>query len=179
MAAWALDALCILLLQCSLPRRLGPLCAALRDVLGCVLAILRAWPPLLRRLRAVLPWAASVRAPSLPRITVRASAASHIGLVRRPRDSLDSHQEEEHEAHVKQVLNQLRQYKLYCNLKKCEFGTNQVDFLGFARILFETDASGFAIAAVISQQVADSKDPSKSHWHPVAFFSRKMTDAES
>jgi hypothetical protein len=47
------------------------------------------------------------------------------------------------------------------------------------RILLETDASGFAIAAVISQQVTDSEDLSKSHWHPVAFFSRKMTDAES
>ena len=47
------------------------------------------------------------------------------------------------------------------------------------RILVETDASGFAIGAVISQQVPDSEDPSKAHWHPVAFFSRKMTDAES
>jgi hypothetical protein len=47
------------------------------------------------------------------------------------------------------------------------------------RILVETDASGFAIAAIISQQVADSEDSSKSHWHPVAFFSRKMTDVES
>lgn len=45
----------------------------------------------------------------------------------------------------------------------------------------ETDASGFAIAGVISQQVvtihkADGK-PQK-HWHPVAFYSRKMIIAE-
>jgi hypothetical protein len=54
-----------------------------------------------------------------------------------------------------------------------------VHFDPMKRILVETDASGFAIAAVISQQVANSEDLSKSHWHLVAFFSRKMTDAES
>ena len=36
-----------------------------------------------------------------------------------------------HEGHVKQVLNRLREYKLYCNLKKCEFLTDYVEFLGF------------------------------------------------
>ena len=36
-----------------------------------------------------------------------------------------------HERHVKQVLNRLREYKLYCNLKKCEFLTDRVEFLGF------------------------------------------------
>ena len=36
-----------------------------------------------------------------------------------------------HGGHVKQVLNRLREYKLYCNLKKCEFLTDRVKFLGF------------------------------------------------
>ena len=36
-----------------------------------------------------------------------------------------------HEGHVKQVLDRLREYKLYCNLKKCEFSTDHVEFLGF------------------------------------------------
>ena len=36
-----------------------------------------------------------------------------------------------HEGHVKQVLNKLRENKLYCNLKKCEFLTDYVEFLGF------------------------------------------------
>ena len=36
-----------------------------------------------------------------------------------------------HEGHVKQVLNRLREYKLYYNLKKCEFLTDHVEFLGF------------------------------------------------
>jgi hypothetical protein len=32
---------------------------------------------------------------------------------------------------VREVLEQLRAYQLYTNLKKCEFGTNIVEFLGF------------------------------------------------
>ena len=36
-----------------------------------------------------------------------------------------------HHADVAQVLDRLRQYKLYCNLKKCEFDTDTVEFLGF------------------------------------------------
>lgn len=36
-----------------------------------------------------------------------------------------------HHANVTQVLDRLRQYKLYCNLKKCEFDTDKVEFLGF------------------------------------------------
>ncbi|THC87561.1 hypothetical protein EYZ11_012993 [Aspergillus tanneri] len=40
------------------------------------------------------------------------------------------------------------------------------------RTRVETDASGFAISAIISQLQDDNE------WHPVAFFSRKMTDSE-
>ena len=38
---------------------------------------------------------------------------------------------EEHTQHVRQVLERLRQYNLYCKLKKCEFDTDHVDYLGF------------------------------------------------
>jgi len=38
---------------------------------------------------------------------------------------------EEHTDHVRQVLERLRRYKLFVNLKKCEFNTQQVEFLGF------------------------------------------------
>ena len=37
----------------------------------------------------------------------------------------------------------------------------------------ETDASGFAVAAVISQQHEDKR------WYPIAFWSRKLADAET
>ena len=43
-------------------------------------------------------------------------------------------------------------------------------------IRIETDASGFALAGIISQQ--DDPTSIRSHWHPVAFWSRKMTPAE-
>lgn len=44
-------------------------------------------------------------------------------------------------------------------------------------IRVETDASTFAIAAVLSQQQS-SLDGTKQHWHPVAFWSRKLIPAE-
>lgn len=45
------------------------------------------------------------------------------------------------------------------------------------KIRVETDASKFAVAGRMSQQ---SEDPlgAKKHWHPVAFWSRKLTGAE-
>jgi hypothetical protein len=32
---------------------------------------------------------------------------------------------------VNQVLERLRRYKLFINLKKCAFNTNTIEFLGF------------------------------------------------
>lgn len=37
----------------------------------------------------------------------------------------------QHWNHVKQVLERLRQFSLFVNLKKCQFGTQRVEFLGF------------------------------------------------
>jgi RNase H-like domain found in reverse transcriptase len=45
------------------------------------------------------------------------------------------------------------------------------------KIRVETDASKFAITSTISQQT-DASDGTKKHWHPVAFWSRKLTGAE-
>jgi hypothetical protein len=58
-------------------------------------------------------------------------------------------------------------------------------------IRLETDASGYAIAGIISQQAEDARDGAegagrgkgkgragKGHWHPVAFWSRSMAPAE-
>jgi hypothetical protein len=38
---------------------------------------------------------------------------------------------EKHEDIVQQVLERLHTHKLYANLKKYEFGTDMVEFLGF------------------------------------------------
>ena len=38
---------------------------------------------------------------------------------------------EAHVEHVKRVLNRLRQASLFISLKKCEFFTTKVEFLGF------------------------------------------------
>jgi transposase InsO family protein len=42
-----------------------------------------------------------------------------------------SQNQDEHRSHVKQVLKKLRKFGLYANLKKCEFETDTVEFLGF------------------------------------------------
>ena len=42
-----------------------------------------------------------------------------------------SNEPAEHWRHVEMVLERLRAYGLYVNLKKCEFATKQVEFLGF------------------------------------------------
>jgi hypothetical protein len=38
---------------------------------------------------------------------------------------------EDHMQHIHQVLRTLRQHKLYANLKKCSFGMNKVQYLGY------------------------------------------------
>jgi Reverse transcriptase (RNA-dependent DNA polymerase)/RNase H-like domain found in reverse transcriptase/Integrase zinc binding domain/Chromo (CHRromatin Organisation MOdifier) domain len=43
------------------------------------------------------------------------------------------------------------------------------------RILVETDASGFAVAGTISQLFGEEAD---ARWHPIAFYSKKMTAVE-
>lgn len=45
------------------------------------------------------------------------------------------------------------------------------------RCLMETDASGGAIGGLVSQQNPGEAD-GKAHWHPIAFYSRKMIPAE-
>src|SRR5256714_2240449 len=46
-------------------------------------------------------------------------------------------------------------------------------------IRIEADASGFAVAAILSQPGTPTAGrKSDAHWHPVAFWSRKMTPAE-
>lgn len=47
-----------------------------------------------------------------------------------------------------------------------------VHFEPHRKLMLETDASGAAIAATLSQLMDDG------HWHPIAFHSRKMTGAE-
>ena len=182
-----------------------------------------------------------------------------------------SHDESKHHEHVKMVLERLRKHGLYANLKKCQFETSLVEFLGFIvdtdgikmdpsrvsaikdwpapssvrelqvflgfanfyrrfvthyskivapmtdllkgggadfawgdrqrkafdeikaaftqapilrhfdptlPIFVETDASGFAIAVIISQPFT-AEGLSKGARHPIAFWSRKLSPAEA
>ena len=42
-----------------------------------------------------------------------------------------SNSEEEHWDHIRQVLQRLRRYQLFVNLKKCDFDIERLEFLGF------------------------------------------------
>ena len=42
-----------------------------------------------------------------------------------------SRTQEEHDVHVRLVLQRLREYGLYAKLEKCSFDENQVEFLGY------------------------------------------------
>lgn len=185
---------------------------------------------------------------------------------------------EEHAERVRQVLDRLRTYGLYCKLSKCEFSVSEISFLGYVigvegvsmdprkvqtildwpvpesyrdiqvflgfanfyrrfithysrvakditdlllgmekgrktgpfvwtdsaqhafsrlkelfttapilqhydpsrRTRVETDASGFALSGVLSQflEVADEWGSMRGAWHPIAFWSRKLTATE-
>ncbi len=39
--------------------------------------------------------------------------------------------QESHQANVREVLRRLRQHGLFCNLFKCEFNTDTIEYLGY------------------------------------------------
>jgi transposase InsO family protein len=45
-------------------------------------------------------------------------------------------------------------------------------------IRLQTDALGFALSGILSQPKPGIETPTNRHWHPVAYWSRKMIDAE-
>jgi len=62
----------------------------------------------------------------------------------------------------------------FCRLRKA-FTTAPIlrHFDPSLHIRVETDASGYAVAGILNQLHSDSQ------WHPVAYWSRKMIDAET
>ena len=54
-----------------------------------------------------------------------------------------SETQKDHQQHIKDILVQLRQFRLFCKLSKCEFGVTTTSFLGFvvntSRVSMESD----------------------------------------
>jgi Reverse transcriptase (RNA-dependent DNA polymerase) len=65
-----------------------------------------------------------------------------------------SENELEHEAHVKQVVERLRDAGLQADLKKCEFGVTQTKYLGF---IISTD--GIQVDPEKVKVIADWRPP--------------------
>jgi hypothetical protein len=70
---------------------------------------------------------------------------------------------EEHEDHVRQVLDRLRKYSLYCKLSKCQFSTTEMEFLGFI--------VGTAGVSMDPRRVATVRDwPPPESYHDIQIF---------
>jgi transposase InsO family protein len=65
-----------------------------------------------------------------------------------------SKNQEEHEIHVRQALQRLREYGLYAKLEKCSFDQNQVEFLGYI-----VSSSGISMDPTKVQTILDWKTP--------------------
>jgi len=73
----------------------------------------------------------------------------------------------QHQSHVKEVLKQLRKVGLYAKAEKYEFHSDSD-----AQLVVETDASDYALAAILSIMTKDNEI------HPVVFHSRTFSAPE-
>ena len=76
---------------------------------------------------------------------------------------------EEHNRHVREVLQRLRAAGLQIDIDKCEFSVSKTKYLG---LIVETDASDWASGGVLSQRGDDG------FLHPIAYFSSKHSAQE-
>jgi hypothetical protein len=65
-----------------------------------------------------------------------------------------SKNQDEHEIHVRQALQWLREYGLYAKLEKCSFDQNQVEFLGYI-----VSSSGISMDPTKMQTIRNWKTP--------------------
>ena len=65
-----------------------------------------------------------------------------------------SKNEEEHEGHLRQILEKLREHKLYAKFSKCEFWLNTVGFLGHV-----VSADGIAVDPAKVSAVTEWESP--------------------
>ncbi len=56
----------------------------------------------------------------------------------------------DHQRYIREVLERLRNFKLYLKLSKCEFSINRVEFLGFIVITRDIDIEGNRVEVIIN-----------------------------
>ncbi len=56
----------------------------------------------------------------------------------------------DHQRHIREILEKLRNFKLYLKLSKCKFSINSVEFLNFIIITRDIDIEGSKIKIIIN-----------------------------
>jgi len=56
----------------------------------------------------------------------------------------------DHQRHMREVLERLRNFKLYLKLSKCEFSVDRVEFFGFVVITRGIDMEGSRVEVIIN-----------------------------
>ena len=87
-----------------------------------------------------------------------------------------SSSEEDHLRHVKAVLQALRDNQVYANLKKCEFHTNSVTFLGYIVSSQGLQVDESKIEAIISWEPPQSVPEMRRFLGLCGFFRRFIKD---
>ncbi|SPO42299.1 uncharacterized protein PSFLO_07782 [Pseudozyma flocculosa] len=96
----------------------------------------------------------------------------------------------DHTKHVREVLRRLREHRLFCKLSKCQFNTTEADSLATSSRQraspWKQEDQGHRGIVKPVQRFRKFELPrlpnGQEHdglWHPVAFYSRKMTSAEA
>ncbi|GJW92905.1 RNA-directed DNA polymerase [Tanacetum coccineum] len=84
---------------------------------------------------------------------------------------------EEHEQHLKEVFQILRMNKLYANLKKCEFFSDKITFLGYIVTSTGIEVDHEKVEAILSWPVPKNIHDTKEAQKTFDIVKRKMAEA--
>ncbi|GJZ22094.1 transposon ty3-I gag-pol polyprotein [Tanacetum coccineum] len=84
---------------------------------------------------------------------------------------------EEHEQHLKEVFQILRKNKLFANLKKCEFFSDKITFLGYIVTSTGIEVDHEKVEAILNWPIPKNIHYTKEAQETFDIVKRKMTAA--